>query len=105
MIALIQDPSFKPNTIYFILNGLLEKGAIQVTGMKADGSSHYSRAYTAVLTQEEYAASHIKGVLPRINLAGIVSALAGTEPVSQDTLNELRSLIDAMERKAEEGKE
>lgn len=105
MIALIQDQSFKPNTIYFILNGLLEKGAIQVTGIKADGLSHYARVYTAVLTQEEYAASHIKDVLPRINLAGIVSALAGKEPVSQDTLDQLRNLIDDMERKAGEVEE
>ncbi|WP_312101493.1 BlaI/MecI/CopY family transcriptional regulator [Pygmaiobacter massiliensis] len=100
MIGLIQDKSFKPNTIYFILNGLLEKGAIQVAGIKLDGTSHYARAYTAVLTQEEYAASHIKHVLPRINLAGIVSALAGKEPVSPDTLDELRNLIDEMERNA-----
>lgn len=102
IIELTPNKSWKPTTIHVLLNSLLAKKAIEVSGISKSGVHHYSRTFVATMTQEEYAASYMDTVLPNPNFAGIISAFAGKRGVNDEALDELSAIIEELRNKQKE---
>ena len=74
----LTDMDWNPNSIHMVLNNLIKKKFVAIDGIVPCGQS-YGRAYSAVKTQEEYAAelalSAVPGIPPEECLPGIVGAI------------------------------
>lgn len=99
IIELTPNKSWKPNTIQMLIKNLLEKDAIEIEGFSKSSLRHYSRTFRARISQEEYAATHLSQVLPNMNVAGIVSAMANKQPLSKESLDELSLIIEKIREK------
>ncbi len=88
IIELSPQRSWKDSSIHVLLNSLLEKGAIQVSGFTKTGS-HYGRTFSPTLPEAEYAVLHVQQLpayqaSPSKALCDILSALIDAEDLSQD---------------------
>lgn len=57
--AAARECSWKPNSIHILLNALLEKEAVQVTGFSLD-SHRLSRTFEPAVSKEEYSRMQVK---------------------------------------------
>lgn len=89
----------KLNSMPYILKKLQEKGAVEQSGAKKE-LYHYSGQYVATITREEYVADHLLNEMPELNFAGVFSAMTGKKQVSKQALEELREMIEALEKTA-----
>lgn len=99
-IAESPNRSWSTKTLPAVLNTMLNKGAIKVDGFVRAGKV-YARAYVPAVTEEEYALMQLSANLPseegKPKIEGIFAALMNTEEVDQNTLDNLRKLIDQKE--------
>ena len=97
----LTDMDWNPNSIHMVLNNLIKKKFVAVDGIVPCGQS-YGRAYTAVKSQEEYAAelalSAVPGVPPEECLPGIVGAMMKSVPVNERTIELLKQLLEQQRR-------
>ncbi|MDL2288149.1 BlaI/MecI/CopY family transcriptional regulator [Oscillospiraceae bacterium OttesenSCG-928-F05] len=84
----------KYNSAGLHIQRLLEKGIIQIADFKQTKTS-YARAYTPVLSYEEYIASLINRPqkTPKLKLGNLLSALCDDVEISEETLAELEGVI------------
>lgn len=100
IIDLTPNRSWSKNSIHILINKLLEKGAIEVSGFVRT-NKNYGRTYSPLITQDEYifsAFNQIKnssGFKSKTSaLTSIFAALIQDSDVDDDLLTELQQLID-----------
>lgn len=88
-----EDKSWKDSSIHILLNGLLQKQAIQAVGF-VRRSKTYGRTFAPTLSREEYFASTIFSHRHKPRLDGLLAALLERPEVDDRLLDHLQTLID-----------
>ena len=78
--------------MHILLNGLLQKGAIQEAGL-VKRSKTYGRVFSPTMTREEYFATTIFSHRHKPEIVGLFRALLQREDITQEDLAEISALI------------
>lgn len=93
----LADNDWNPNSIHMVLNNLIKKGFVTITGVVPCGQS-YGRAYSAAKSQEEYAAElaldAVSGTPQDERVLGIMSAMVRSVSVSEETIEQLKRMLE-----------
>lgn len=92
LLAKSDEKTWKDSSVHILLNGLLQKGAIQEAGL-VKRSKTYGRVFSPTMTREEYFASTIFSHRHKPNLVGLIQALLSRDDVTKDNLNEISAFI------------
>ena len=98
LLAHSEEKTWKDSSVHILLNGLLQKGAIQEAGL-IKRSKTYGRIFSPTMTREEYFATTIFSHRYKPEMTGLVAALLKRPEITEDTLNEIVKLAEA--RKSE----
>lgn len=99
IIELSDQRSWKASSIHILLNQLLEKGAIEVAGFVKTGKN-YGRTFSASITEEEFQVMQFRNSAAYNQskssaLVNFVSTLVQDEELDDQTLNQLKTLLDS----------
>lgn len=102
VIALSPKRRWKEKSIHILLNSLLSKGMIEVSGFVST-RTNIGRTFSPCCTQEEYISFLVQtgGHLPKINIAHLFSALHEKGEIDEDTIAELDEIIQTIKEKKE----
>ena len=93
LLAHSEEKTWKDSSVHILLNGLLQKGAIQEAGL-VKRSKTYGRVFAPTLTREEYFARTIFCHRHKPEILGLFAALLAREAITQEQLQEIRKLVD-----------
>ncbi len=92
LLAKSEEKTWKDSSVHILLNGLLQKGAIQEAGL-VKRSKTYGRVFTPTLTREEYFAATIFSHRHKPDIVGLFEALLHREEVTSEVLEKLSAMI------------
>ena len=92
LLARSEEKTWKDSSVHILLNGLLQKGAIQEAGL-VKRSKTYGRVFRPTITREEYFATTIFSHRHKPNFVGLFEALLRRDDISQEDLAEISALI------------
>lgn len=92
LLARSEEKTWKDSSVHILLNGLLQKGAIQEAGL-VKRSKTYGRVFTPTLTREEYFASTIFSHRHKPNIVGLFEALLRRDDITAEELRQVEELI------------
>lgn len=87
-----EEKTWKDSSVHILLNGLLQKGAIQESGL-VKRSKTYGRVFTPTLTREEYFAKTIFSHRHKPQIVGLFEALLRREDITPEELKQIGELI------------
>ena len=87
-----EEKSWKDSSVHILLNGLLQKGAIQEAGF-VKRSKTYGRTFAPTLTREEYFATTIFSHAHKPQIVGLFAALLEREDITQEQLEQIEELL------------
>ncbi len=93
LLAHSEEKTWKDSSVHILLNGLLQKGAIQEAGL-VKRSKTYGRVFAPTLTREEYFASTIFCHRHKPQIVGLFEALLRREDITAQDLMEIRDLLE-----------
>jgi len=101
IIDLSPDKSWKPASIHILLNKLLDKEAIVVSGFVKTGKS-FGRTYSPSVSCEEYDKMQIKHYFKKrkLSIGELVAALLDDEVLDDTVIKELEDIIKKRKEKA-----
>lgn len=88
----VRRKTWKDSSVHILLNGLLQKEAIQEAGL-VKRSKTYGRVFSPTMTREEYFASTIFSHRHKPNLVELIKALLSRNDVTQNELDEITAFI------------
>lgn len=93
IIELTPDRSWKPSSIHILLNSMLEKEAIKVSGF-VQSTKNYARTFSPTMTADEYAIMQIKD-RPGFEVKSIPHLMAALmdDEIDSTIIKELEALI------------
>lgn len=91
-LARSEEKSWKDSSVHILLNGLLQKGAIQEAGL-VKRSKTYGRVFAPTLTREEYFAGTIFCHRHKPEIVGLFEALLRREDITGEELQKIEALI------------
>lgn len=92
LLAHSEEKSWKDSSVHILLNGLLQKGAIQEAGL-VKRIKTYGRVFTPTMTREEYFASTIFSHRHKPQIVGLFAALLQREDISSTDLEAMEKLL------------
>lgn len=95
-VALQAETGWHENTVRTLLKRLTDKGAVRA---ERDGRRYL---YSPLLTREQWQASESRSLLDRVfggRVAPLLAHFSRTEALSEKDVDELRKLIESIERK------
>lgn len=92
LLAHSEEKTWKDSSVHILLNGLLQKGAIQEAGL-VKRSKTYGRVFSPTLTREEYFAGTIFSHRHKPKPVGLFEALLQREEVTAEDLKQILVLI------------
>lgn len=92
LLAHSEEKTWKDSSVHILLNGLLQKGAIQEAGL-VKRSKTYGRVFTPTMTREEYFATTIFSHRHKPNTVGLFKALLRRDDLTQGELAEIAALV------------
>ena len=92
LLAQSEEKTWKDSSVHILLNGLLQKGAIQEAGL-VKRSKTYGRVFTPTLTREEYFAKTIFCHRHKPQIVGLFEALLRREDITGEELAQIAQLI------------
>lgn len=96
LLAQSEGKTWKDSSVHILLNGLLQKGAIQEAGL-VKRSKTYGRVFSPTMTCEEYFAQAIYGHRRKPDLAGLFAALLTQQHIPTEELEALsRTVADKL---------
>lgn len=105
IIELTPERSWSSKSIHIILNKLIEKGAIEVSGFVRT-NKNYGRTYSPCITQDDYVASSIRQSIHEVGyaskpkaIASVFAALIEEKDVDEELISSLEQIL--AERKKE----
>ena len=84
--------SWKDSSIHILLNGLLQKGAIQEVGF-IKRSKTYGRTFLPTLTREQYFATTIFSYQNKPQIVELIDALLQREYITPDEMIKIKELV------------
>ena len=93
LLAQSDEKTWKDSSVHILLNGLLQKGAIQEAGL-VKRSKTYGRVFSPTLTREEYFAETIFSHRHKPNIVGLFEALLRREDITQEDLRQIAALVE-----------
>ena len=92
LLAHSEEKTWKDSSVHILLNGLLQKGAIQEAGL-VKRSKTYGRVFSPTLTREEYFATTIFSHRHKPEIIGLFEALLRREEITADDLAKISEMI------------
>ena len=92
LLAHSEEKTWKDSSIHILLNGLLQKGAIQEAGL-IKRIKTYGRVFTPTMTREEYFANTIFSHRHKPQIVGLFAALLQREEVTDEDRKALEALL------------
>ncbi len=93
LLARSEEKTWKDSSVHILLNGLLQKGAIQEAGL-VKRSKTYGRVFAPTLTREEYFANTIFCHRHKPKIVELFDQLLRREEVTQEDLTRIQELLD-----------
>ncbi len=87
-----EEKTWKDSSVHILLNGLLQKGAIQEAGL-VKRSKTYGRVFTPTMTREEYFATTIFSHRHKPDLVGLFAALLRREDITPEELSKIKEIV------------
>ena len=87
-----EEKSWKDSSVHILLNGLLQKGAIEKAGF-VKRSKTYGRTFAPTLTREEYFATTIYSHNHKPDIVGLFEALLKREDITTEQLARMEELL------------
>lgn len=94
LLARSEEKTWKDSSVHILLNGLLQKGAIQEAGL-VKRIKTYGRVFLPTMTREEYFANTIFSHRYKPEIQGLFAALLQRQEVTPADLDALESLLNA----------
>lgn len=92
LLARSEEKTWKDSSVHILLNGLLQKGAIQEAGL-VKRSKTYGRVFTPTMTREEYFANTIFSHRHKPDIVGLFAALLRREDITAEDLISIKELV------------
>ena len=92
LLAHSEEKTWKDSSVHILLNGLLQKGAIQEAGL-VKRSKTYGRIFSPTMTREEYFATTIFSHRHKPQIIGLFEALLRREDITQEDLAAISAMI------------
>ena len=92
LLARSEEKTWKDSSVHILLNGLLQKGAIQEAGL-VKRSKTYGRIFSPTMTREEYFANTIFSHRHKPQIQGLFAALLQREEVTPEDKEALAKLL------------
>ena len=92
LLAHSEEKTWKDSSVHILLNGLLQKGAIQEAGL-VKRIKTYGRVFSPTMTREEYFAGTIFCHRHKPQIQGLFTALLERPEVTDEDLDFLANLI------------
>lgn len=93
----LSDNDWNPNSIHMVLNNLIKKELVTVSGVVPCGQS-YGRSYSATKSREEYAAELAISAIPNATeeecVLGIMSAMVRSSSINEETIDLLKQMLE-----------
>ena len=89
-----EEKNWKDSSVHILLNGLLQKNAIQEVGF-VKRSKTYGRTFRPTMTREEYFASMIFSFRHKPEIVGLMEALLKREDITAEELDAIENLLAA----------
>jgi len=86
------EKSWKDSSIHILLNGLLQKGAIQEAGF-IKRSKTYGRTFLPTLTREQYFATTIFSYQNKPQIVELIDALLRREDITAEEMVKIKELV------------
>jgi len=92
LLARSEEKTWKDSSVHILLNGLLQKGAIQEAGL-VKRIKTYGRVFVPTMTREEYFAATIFCHRHKPNIVGLFAALLQQNNISEADLETIEQLL------------
>ena len=92
LLARSEEKTWKDSSVHILLNGLLQKGAIQEAGL-VKRIKTYGRVFTPTMTREEYFARTIFSHRYKPEITGLFAALLQRKDITPSDLDALEALL------------
>lgn len=93
LLARGEEKSWKDSSVHILLNGLLQKGAIQEVGF-VKRSKTYGRTFAPTLSREEYFATTIFSHRYKPDIVGLFAALLNREDITPQQMEQIKKLVE-----------
>lgn len=93
LLAHSEEKTWKDSSVHILLNGLLQKGAIQEAGL-VKRSKTYGRVFAPTLTREEYYASNVFCHRHKPDLVLLFEALMRREEMTDAALVQIKEMVE-----------
>ena len=87
-----EEKTWKDSSVHILLNGLLQKGAIQETGL-VKRIKTYGRVFSPTMTREEYFAQTIFSHRYKPEIVALFAALLQREDITASDLDAIETLL------------
>jgi predicted transcriptional regulator len=92
LLAHSEEKTWKDSSVHILLNGLLQKGAIQEAGL-VKRIKTYGRVFAPTMTREEYFANTIFCHRHKPEIIGLFAALLKREEITAADLKAIEELL------------
>lgn len=92
LLARSEEKTWKDSSVHILLNGLLQKGAIQEAGL-VKRIKTYGRVFVPTMTREEYFANTIFCHRYKPQLVGLITALLQRDDVTDEDIQAIKALL------------
>jgi predicted transcriptional regulator len=93
LLARGEQKSWKDSSVHILLNGLLQKGAIEEVGF-VKRSKTYGRTFAPTVTREEYFAKTIFSHRHKPDIVGLFEALLKREDITPEQMAKIKKLVE-----------
>ena len=93
LLARGEEKSWKDSSVHILLNGLLQKGAIEEVGF-VKRSKTYGRTFAPTVTREEYFAKTIFSHRHKPDIVGLFEALLKRDDITPEQMAEIKKLVE-----------
>lgn len=92
LLARSEEKTWKDSSVHILLNGLLQKGAIQEAGL-VKRIKTYGRVFVPTMTREEYFANTIFCHRRKPEIVGLFAALLKREEITAADIEAIEALL------------
>jgi predicted transcriptional regulator len=92
LLAHSEEKTWKDSSVHILLNGLLQKGAIQEAGL-IKRIKTYGRVFAPTMTREEYFANTIFSHRYKPEIVGLFAALLQRKDITPSDLDAIEALL------------
>ena len=92
-----EEKSWKDSSVHILLNGLLQKGAIEEAGF-VRRSKTYGRTFVPTMSREQYFATTIFSHRYQPDMIGLLEALLSRPEVDENVLEALQEMLNSRDK-------